>query len=85
MLHGVDPVDPTEYKVVARHSSQYPAGQSSPGGARGDRDARGMDDVCFDACTQPACQSQPVAAGLEGNSNARDCVAGLAGRIAPAM
>jgi hypothetical protein len=43
-----------------------------------DRNARGMDDVCFDAvCTQPACQPQSVAAGLEGNSNARDCVASL--------
>ena len=50
------------------------------------RDARRMNDVSFDpAGAQPARQPEAVAAGLKGDDDARDLVAGLDGFVAPAM
>ena len=45
-----------------------------------------MNDIRFDPTgAQPARQPEAVAAGLEGNDNARDGAAGLDGFVTPAM
>src|SRR5690348_8536469 len=50
------------------------------------RDTRGMDHVSLDAtCRKPARQPETVAAGFEGNRNARDRAPGSDRLILPAM
>jgi hypothetical protein len=62
-----------------------PVGLRPPVLAR-DGDARWMDHVSFNAvCAQPARQPEAVAAGLEGDGNARDRAARLGRLIAPAV
>ena len=52
----------------------------------GDRDACRVNDMRLDAVSsEPARQPEAIAAGFEGDGNARDRAAGLAGLLTPAV